>query len=219
MGHQYRHDYDNLSDGQIVDEILAEPHNEEAAAYMLYDRYSPLLHSQYYCLTKDDFWYEDCVEELFLHLKGKDGTWHRLASFEWRSTFGGWLRGVAWNKFHEVLSRLIENGGRNESIDNDDPEKPQVQIPNESEESHKNLQRKIILMEAIGFLEDDLKFVILKRYEGYSSKQIAELLKKRWQKYGIIKYNKKGKLVIPDFGYVDNLAKKARAMLKKIMSN
>ena len=43
MEFQYKIDYSKLSDKQIVGKILAEPHDEEAAAYLLHDRYAPLL--------------------------------------------------------------------------------------------------------------------------------------------------------------------------------
>lgn len=36
-------DYTELTDKQIVGLILALPHNEEAAAYLLHNRYHPLL--------------------------------------------------------------------------------------------------------------------------------------------------------------------------------
>lgn len=47
MEFQYKLDYNKLSDRQIVEKILAEPHDEEAAAYLLHDRYAPLLYRLY----------------------------------------------------------------------------------------------------------------------------------------------------------------------------
>lgn len=218
MEFQYRFNYNDLSDKQIVDKILAQPHNEEAAAYLLHNRYDPLLQKVYKRLTEDASWFDDCVDELFMHLKGKDSTWHTLASFEWRSSFGSWLKGVAKNKFLEVLLKLIENGGFNVSIDSDDPEKPKVQLPDGGEESFERRQRKVVLMEAIGQLkDDDQRFVILKRLQGYNSKEIAILLQKKWQKYGIKKYNNKRELVVPDAAYVDVRTQRAKENLKKII--
>ena len=218
MEFQYRFNYNDLSDKQIVDKILAQPHNEEAAAYLLHNRYDPLLQKVYKRLTEDGSWFDDCVDELFMHLKGKDSTWHTLASFEWRSSFGSWLKGVAKNKFLEVLPKLIENGGFNVSIDCDDPEKPKVQVPDGGEESFERRQRKVVLMEAIGQLkDDDQRFVILKRLQGYNSKEIAILLQKKWQKHGIKKYNNKKELVVPDAAYVDVRTQRAKENLKKII--
>lgn len=226
MEFQYRFNYKDMSDKQIVDSILAVPHNEEAAAYLLYDRYSNLLHSVYNRVllglfnkaAYTDYWFDDCVNELFLHLRSKDCSWHRLATFEWRSTFGCWLKGVSRNKFSEVLPKLIENGGFNISINNDDPEKPKVQFPDEGADSYERRRREVLLMEAIGQLkDDDQRFVILKRLQGYNSKEIAALLQIKWQKQGIEKYNNKKELVVPDAAYVDVRTQRAKENLKKII--
>lgn len=188
MEFQYKLDYNKLSDRQIVEKILAKPHDEEAAAYLLHDRYAPLLLRLYKRLQQEDTWFDDCVDELFIHIKGKDGSWRILANFEWRSTFGYWLKGVAWNKFNEVLPKLIENGGLNQSMDNDDPEKPKVQLPDGGEEDFVRLMDKGMLMEAVRQLkDDDQRFVILKRLEGYRSKEIAVMLQTSWQKHSIKK--------------------------------
>ena len=209
--------YNDLTDKEIVGRILAIPHNEEAAAFLLYDRYDPLLHKVYRNLTEETFWYDDCLDELFIHLKCKDGTWRTLASFEWRSTLGCWLKGVAKHKFLEVLPKLIENGGSNLSLDanEDDSERPRVQIPDGGEEDYDRRQRKVMLMEAIGQLkDDDQRFVILKRLEGYNSNEIALLMQKRWQKHGIVKYNAKGQRVVPDAAYVDVRTQRAKENLR-----
>lgn len=226
MEFQYRFNYKDLSDKQIVDKILEVPHNEEAAAYLLHDRYTNLLHSVYNKALLDlfnkavhtDYWFDDCENELFMHLRSKDHSWHPLATFEWRSTFGCWLRGVSRNKFLEVLPKLIENSGSNISLDSDDPEKPKVQLPDGGEDSYERLQRKIVLMEAIGQLKNpDQKFVVLKRLQGYNSKEISDLLKKSWQKHGVKKYNNRNELVIPTPTYVDSCMQHAKAALKEII--
>lgn len=220
MEFQYRYDYSKLSDKQIVGKILAEPHDEEAAAYLLHDRYAPLIHKLYRRLTTDDTWFDDCVDELFIHLRGNDSTWRILANFEWRSSFGYWLRKIVYSKFRDVLPKLIENGGRNVSIDNNDPQQPPVQLPDGGRESFERRLRKVMLMEAIGKLkDDDQRFVMLKRLEGYKSKEIADMLQMKWQKYGIKKYNNKNELVVPDAGYVDVHTQRAKAILRIIMSN
>ena len=220
MDFHYKLDYSKLSDKQVVAKILAESHDEEAAVYLLHDRYTPLLHKLYRRLTTDDTWFDDCVDELFMHIKGKDGSWRILANFEWRSTFGYWLRKLAYSKFCEVLPKLIENGGRNVSIDNDDPKQPPVQLPDGGKETYERRMNKVMLMEAIGKLKDeDQRFAILKRLEGYKSKEIADMLKIKWQKYGIVKYNNDNEVVVPDEGYVNVHVQRAKKELKIIMSN
>lgn len=216
-------DYSVFTDEHIVELILVPPHNEEAAAFLLYDRYNPLLHKVYYDLTRESFWFDDCIVELFMHLRGRDASWHPLSTFEWRSNFGCWLKGVALHKFQEVLPRLIENRGRNISIDNDDPEKTKVQLPEEDEEDYELRMRKVMLLEAIRQLEDDdQRFVMFKRLEGYNSNEIALLLQMRWLKYGIVKYgykkdSKEKHIVVPDASYVNIRAQRAKKILRKLI--
>lgn len=216
---KYKIDYNALTDKQIVDMILELPHNEEAAVFLLYNRYDPMLHKVYKELTDDKRWYDDCVGELFIHLKGKDCSWHNLRSFEWQSTLGSWLRRVAKNKFIEILPKLIDKSYNKVSIDNDDPEKPKVQIPDDGVEDYEHRLRRILFLEAVNKLEDDEKFIIIKRLEGYSSKEIAVLLDKKWKKHNIVKFNNKGEKVISTAKYVDSKAQKARINLKELMNN
>ena len=226
MEFQYRINYKALTDRQIIDKILAEPHDEEGAVYLLHDRYNNLLHSVYNQALQDlfndavkgDRWFNDCEEELFLHLRCKDHSWHALATFEWRCTLGCWLKRVSRHKFLEVLPKLIENYGINVSLDCDDPENPEVQIADEGEETYERHFRKVVLLEAISKLQDgDQRFVILKRLQGYSSKEIAILLQKRWEKYGIVKYNNKKEVVVPNAAYVDVCTQRAKVNLKAII--
>lgn len=220
MKYQYRIDYNDLTDEQIVNNVLMPPHNEEGMVFLLYNRYNPMLRKVYKELTTDRRWYDDCVSELFIHLKGKDCTWHNLESFAWQSTLGCWLRRVAKNKFIDILPKLIDKVGSKVYIDDEDSEKSKVQLPDDSEEDYDRRLRKVLLMEAIGKLkDDDEKFVIIKRLEGYKSKEIAVLLDKKWKKHNIVKYNNDGQIVIANDEYVDSKAQKARKHLKELMNN
>lgn len=216
QAYKYRICYDKMTDKQIVEKILAVPHNEEAAAFLLYNRHNPLLRRIYNDITNDWRWFDDCVNELYMHLRCKDGSWNTLVSFTWRCKFVGWFKLVAKNKFLDVLPKLIENGGSNVSLDSNDSKKP-IQI-SDDEESAGRLQRKVLLMEAINLLkDDDQRFVILKRLEGYNSKEIAILLQQKWQKHSIKKYNNKKELVIPDAAYVDVRTQRAKENLRIII--
>ena len=217
---KYKIDYNALTDKMIVDMIIEHPHNEEAAAFLLYNRYDLMLRKVYNGLTKDRGWYDDCVGELFIHLKGKDCSWHNLKSFAWQSTLGCWLRRVARNKFIEILPKLIDNSYNKVSIDDDNPEKPKIPLPDDGEEEYERRLRRIMFLEAVNKLEDeDEKFIMIKRTEGYSSKEIAVLLDKKWKKHNIVKFNNEGEKVIATAKYVDSKAQKARNNLKELMIN
>lgn len=219
MGLVFLNNYAELNDKEIVNKIINKPYNEEAAAYLIYNRYDPLLHKLYREIyDKDPSWYEDCLGDLFGFLKGKERDWNKLRTFQWRSKFGAWLSSTARHRFIEIKPYLIGKIENPLSINDTDGDKAPVQLPENRGEEYERLERKILLMEAVGMLKDpDQKFVILKRLQGYNSKEIAELMKKSWAKHGIKKYDNKGNLVVPTSGYVDVRTQRAKENLKEII--
>ena len=226
----YHRNYEKMADQQLVELILAVPHNEEAAAYLLYERYYNMLQGVYYNVlkslygedTKCNMWRDDCISEIFIYLRGIHGDWHAFSTFEWRCQFSTWLSGVVYNKMLDILPRLIEKGNNFLSINPDDDDveqdKPVVQLPDGGEDDYERREQKVLLLEAIGQLkDDDQRFIILKRLQGYNSKEIATLLQYKWQKHGIKKYNNKKELVVPDAAYVDVRTQRAKENLKKII--
>lgn len=128
-----------------------------------------------------------------------------------------WLGKTARNRFVEIKSALIGKENIIISIDVDDEGKAPVQLSDDDIEEYDIIQRRIILMEAIGKLTDlDQKFVVLKRLQGYNSREIAELMKKMWNKKGIVRIDK-GKRVIPSAGYVDVRMQRAKEELKRLI--
>jgi len=86
-------------------------------------------------------------------------------------------------------------------------------------EDYERRQLKVLLLEAVGQLDDpDQKFVILKRLQGYDSREIALLLQKRWEKHGIRKFNNRHEEVVPDAAYVDVRTQRAKENLRKIIA-
>lgn len=215
MKFEFRTNYEECSDKDIVDKIIKPPHNEEAAAYLLHNRYDPLLKSVYQNLTKNFSWYDDCVSDLFIHLKGKNYDWFALTTFEWRCSLGCWLGGVARHNFRVTLAKVNPKKIILVSVDEDTPSGKPIQLPDGGEDEHYRLQRKIALLEAIAQLKNDnQKFVVLKRLQGYNSKEIAKLLQKKWEKHNIKLYNSKNELVVPNPAYVDSCMQHAKAILK-----
>lgn len=218
----FKHKYIDLTDKEIVSKIITLPYNDEAATYLLYDRYSPKFRK----LCKDIYnnldWYDDCMDDLFDYLKGKELDWNKLRTFEWRCQFSTWIDTTARHRFIEIKPYLIgkiENPLSINGNGNDDENSHTVQLPDGGVEEYEERERKIILMEAISLLQDeDQRFVIIKRLQGYNSKEIAILLQKRWAKHGIVKYNNKKQVVIPDAAYVDVRTQRAKENLKNIIT-
>lgn len=215
----FQNRYFPLSDKEIVVKIITIPYNEEAAVYLLYDRYSPKFRKLTITIYGNFDWYDDCVDDLFEYLKGKELDWQKLRSFQWRCKFSSWIGVTARNRFLEIKPYLIGKIDNPISIDGDDEAKPKVQIPDEGIEDYERREQKIMLMEAIHLLKDpDQKFVIKKTLQGYNSTEIAELLTKQWKVDNIKKYNNSGELVIPSAAYVDVRRQRAKAALKEIIT-
>lgn len=214
--------YLHLSDKEIVDKIITSPFDEKAATYLIYNRYESLCISvclkTFDCADKLD----ELQSELFMHLKGKNKDWHPLRTFQWRSKFSTWLKITAYNLSLDLRKELIENNGKNKSIDNignlEDREKIKtIDIPVDEESHREQCYRMLLLQEAIQMLDNpDQKYVVTKRLHGYSSKEVAEMLQIYWQKNNIVRYNSKKEIVVPDSGYIDNLFKRGYDKTKQI---
>lgn len=205
--------YTRLSDKELVDAIIKEgKHDEEAATFLLWNRYDGLLHKHFYNLIHLDLneWYDYSVTSLFMYLRGENGEWDKLRNFGWKSKFCYWFKKVSYNHFNDVREDLIEKGVIVVSIDEDGP----IDLIDGDVE---RIRRKTELLEAIAQLQDiDQKFVVLKRLQGYNSKEIACLLQKMWDKNGIVRMDK-GHKVEASVGYVDVRMQRAKKELKKIM--
>ena len=163
-------------------------------------------------------WYEDCLSDFFIYLKGTDLDWHKLVTYERKSTFGAWLSRTAYRRFLYIKPLLIGNGDVNVSIDNKPEGKRAIQITDDSDFRNDNREMNNLMMEAIGLLKDpDQKFVVLKRLQGYNSNEIAQLMQKRWEKHGIVKYNNKNQKVVPTAAYVDVRMQRAKDNLEIIL--
>ena len=227
----FHHNYEGYTDRELVELAILPPTgkkpNEEGVAFLLNNRYAPLLHKLYLEIYgKQHDLYGDCLNDLFIYLKSGEPVWRKLINLEWRSSFGTWLGVTARHRFVEIKPILIGKCPYTLSIDGDTStalstgkDRNPVQLPDNGVEDYDEKERKVILMEAISLLKDaDQKFVMIKRLQGYNSKEIAILLQKRWAKHGIVKYNNKKQIVVPDAAYVDVRTQRAKENLQKIIN-
>ena len=227
----FHQNYEGYTDRELVELTILPPTgkkpNEEGVAFLLNNRYAPLLHKLYLEIYgKQHDLYGDCLNDLFIYLKSGEPVWRKLISFEWRSSFGTWLGVTARHRFVEIKPILIGKCPNTLSIDGDTStalstgkDRNPVQLPDNGVEDFDEKERKVILVEAISLLKDaDQKFVMIKRLQGYNSKEIAILLQKRWAKHGIVKYNNKKQIVVPDAAYVDVRTQRAKENLQKIIN-
>lgn len=215
------HRYEGLSDKEIVERIITDPYDEEAATYLIYNRYEILCKT--ICMTTLNGVHNlDALQsELFMLLKGKRQDWHVLRSFQWRSQLSTWLKITAYNLSLDLRKSLIENNGNNTSLDkrwdDEDLNHHVVDIPFSEEKRIERRYDMMVLNEAIHLLDNtDQRFVLIKRLQGYSSKEVAMTLHEYWKENGIVRYNSKKQVVIPDSGYIDNLFKRGYDKVKAI---
>lgn len=227
---EFQHNFESYTDRELVELVTQPPKeqkpNEEGVAFLLYKRYDPLLHKLYVEIYgKQHDLYGDCLNDLFSYLKSGEPVWRKLINLEWRSSFGTWLGVTARHRFVEIKPYLIGKCPDSLSIDDDIPtslstgkDGNAVHLPDNGVEVYEDKERKVILLEAISLLKDeDQKFVMIKRLQGYNSKEIAILLQKRWTRHGIVKYNNKKQVVVPDAAYVDVRTQRAKENLQKII--
>lgn len=205
--------YAGLNDKEIVARIITEPYDEDAAAYLIYDRYQPLCTAVCKRTFNNMEYLDELQSELFMLLKGNRCDWRALRSFQWRSSLGVWLKVTAFNLSLSLRRQLIENEGKNISIDapvkNEDESHTNVEVLIDEEVEYERRYRMVLLQEAINSLENpDQRFVLVRRLQGYSSKEIAAQLRQHWHRQNIVRRNNKGQVVVPDGGYIDNLFKR-----------
>lgn len=195
--------YNDLTDKEIVDLIIAG--NEEAMLYLIYDRYESDLKFYAWRYYGSLAYLEELINYLYIQLKGKKGDWQPLKSFQWRSRFRTWFCSVASHLFLEKRGELIGIGGNDDSIFVDGGN---CTLP---EPEHEPVNEKMVMiMEAINRLEqEDYRFILIKELEGYSHKEISEMLAAKRKAENKVTYYK-GQIVIPDARYVD--MNKARAL-------
>ena len=187
--------YSPLRDKEIVNLIIAG--NEEAMLYLLYDRYENDL--KFYAWRYYDSleYLEDLTNYLYIQFKGKKGDWQPLKSFQWKCKFRTWFCSVASHLFLEKRDELIGLSGKDGSIGTDGGNKPLPEPKPEPEN-----QKLVMLMEAINRLEnDDYRFILIKELEGYSHKEIADMMVAKRKKENKVTFYK-GNIVVPDAHYV-----------------
>ncbi len=232
MNRAYHHIYGAMTDRELV-ELVTNPAegcdiDQGGVAFLLYERYTPLLRSLYYKVygARADC-FKDCLSDLFEYLRRGEPAWHKLRDFHWRTTFGGWLRTIAYRRFVEVKR---SEGDKKSVVPLDESNLRYVDSAvgdcGECSDSGRSDMR-VLLVEGIALLRDaDQRFALLRQLDGYKSRDIAEMLRQRWEKHGIVKYGfvKKAhdvarvrQAVVPNEKYVNSLLQHAREELRRIV--
>lgn len=219
MDQKYIDRYSKMSDGELIDLILAKPCDGYAADYLILEKYSPMLKKIYndiYDVYKHDY-FDDCKSELKVYLLGKDLSWSKLAGIEYKECISSWLETTSKRLFVSIKSKLIDISSTSTSLDDEDPEKPTIQIPVDFEALYENQESKAVVIEAMATLTDNERFCMWMDMKGYAHKSIAEMLQIKWGREGIkVKSKKPGvEYVTPDAHYVNVHIQRAKDKITK----
>lgn len=210
-----RNTYDSFSERDLIEVILSG--NEEAAIYLIYNRYYRDLRYLCFDIYGSHSYIDELCQEVYIHLKGKNGDWHPLATWTGISTFRTWLNKAVRNLFLEKRADLIGLRENKLYSDDEDDVDPIEKVIADQPTLEENMQ-KVLLLEAINKLDNpDQKLVILKELQGYSHEEIAAILNQVRRSENRIKLNKEGKEILADAAAVDVLKQRAVAHLKEAL--
>ena len=204
--------YKSLSDEQLIAAIRSG--NEEAAIFLIYNRYYSDLRYLCFNIYNSHDYIDDLCHELYILLKGSNADWAPLASWQGVSSFRTWLNRVARRHFLKNRARLI--GFRETklySANEGDPD-PVERVPSKAISAEDRMAR-VMLVEAIGRLKnEEQRLVIIKELQGYSHAEIAQMLNQRRLAQNLVKQRKDGTVILVTAEAVDVLKQRAVQNLK-----
>ena len=205
--------YDALSERELIDSILSG--NEEAAIYLIYNRYYRDLRYLCFDYCGSHEYIDDVCHEVYILLKGKNGDWHPLSTWKGLSTFRTWLNHTVQNylcNYREDLIGLSEKKLYSEKEDDQDPvEKVESHYPSIEE----NMQ-KVLLLEAINKLKnEEHRLIFIKELQGYNHAEIAEMVNLLRAKENRLRIDEHNHPIFVDAKTIDRIKQQAMVQLKK----
>lgn len=204
--------YNSYTEKELVQAICSG--NEEAAVYLIYNRYYKDLRYLCFDYCGSHEYIDDVCQEVYLLLKGKNGDWQPLTTWTGLSSFRTWLNSVVQHFLLKKRDDLIGLREKKLYSEKEDDVDPVEKVP--SPTTTEDMMNKVMLVEAIGRIPNpDQKLVILKELQGYSHREIADILNSVRRQEGRIKVNASGKEILADGAAVDVLKQRAMEFLKK----
>ncbi len=137
--------------------------NDGRAQLKIYDLYYKAMYNTSLRIVNDTFLAEDIMQDSFIDAFAK------LYTFEWRSSFGSWLKRIVINKSLDTLRSKVDMVTISEET---------TEIP---EESYPDLENIVCQVEeikvALKLLSENNKIIlVLHLFEGYDHQEIAQIL-------------------------------------------
>ena len=139
--------------------------NDRSAQMKIYKLYYKAMYNASYNIVNDSFVAEDIMQDAFLDAFSKMG------KFEWRSSFGSWLRRIVVNKSIDSLKQTRNSIELNEEL---------VDFTDDNDEDNlDDLQCKLdeIKISLKSLSENYRTILVLHLFEGYDHQEISQILK------------------------------------------
>ncbi len=144
--------------------IEACKRNDRKAQVEVYDLYYKAMYNTSLRIVNDTLLAEDIMQESFLE------AFNKLETFEWRSSFGSWLKRIVINKSLDKIRRKIDEIPVFEFEDQEDDNS----LNDEPENNQCRLEEVKV---ALQLLPKDYKLIlVLHLFEGYDHQEIAQIL-------------------------------------------
>lgn len=151
----------------LHDELVEQCKQGDSRSYgALYQKYSKAMYNTSLRIVNNTGDAEDVMQEAFID------AFSSIASFQYKSTFGAWLKRIVINKSINYL--------RKRKMDLIDIDKTQVAwLPDEETMDEKEIQLKVDeVKKAVKLLPNGYRTVLsLYLFEGYDQEEIAEMLR------------------------------------------
>ena len=184
--------YTHYSDFELIGMITGEERNNEAAVYLITKKYLPVIQKMCRLFCMEDY-LDDLKSEIYISLCEND--WDKLKKFEGRANFGTWIGVIAYHFCLKEVKRrnkniplsIYNNGGpKNDDHSGDDSNNASgVLFHTFTDHDNYHLTLTIEAIRQLG--NEEWQFMVAKKLEGYSSKEIAAMLEEWHRSKGITK--------------------------------
>lgn len=144
--------------------IEACKRNDRKAQVKVYDLYYKAMYNTSLRIVNDTLLAEDIMQESFLD------AFKKLESFEWRSSFGSWLKRIVINKSLDKIRKKLDEVSVSEVEE-------QIMDTNDGDDFSNIEYRLEEVKVALKLLPKDYKLIlVLHLFEGYDHQEISQIL-------------------------------------------
>lgn len=157
--------------------------NDRKAQIEVYDLYYKAMYNASLRIVNDSLLAEDIMQESFLD------AFQKLDSFEWRSSFGSWLKRIVINKSLDKIRRKLNE------VSMDDVEEEIVLNDNNNDERDVECELEDVRY-ALKLLPENYRLIIvLHLFEGYDHQEISQILNTSYNNVRVRYLRARNKLV------------------------